>query len=158
VKHTLANWIVCGGVLAVCAILFIALPQSPANAAWYGSSSFFPVVTGGLAAIAAISHLVTGPQGSGEAQDDEIDAATSRPWVAAGAIALLGVYALATLLVGLAPATVVFAVACAALSGLPLRRAVIVAVVLAALLYCIFVLAFKVWFPTPLLLEWVRGA
>ena len=157
-KQTFANWIVCLGVLAVCTSLYLALPPAPAGAAWYGTSSFFPVVTGGLAAVAAVMHLVGGPRDTGEAQDDEIDAGESRPWVAAGAVALLAVYALATLFVGFAPATVIFAVACGALSGLPLRRAVIVAIVLAITLYCVFVLAFQVWFPTPLALEWAKGA
>lgn len=155
-----------------------ALVQGIAHAeAWYQSPAFFPLAAMLLTAVAAVGSLVRswrqrvsgaaivtgGQSGAADASTsessadddaDEFDASASQPRRALAAIVLLLLYPLAVAFAGLVIGTMAFVTAIASQAGLPLRRALLVALLLALVLHAVFVLGFRVWFPEP----WIIAA
>lgn len=161
----IARWVV-GLCLSTGSLLLLAqLPPTPAGEGWYASSAFFPLAAIVLVVMGALTHLWQTRRtlpGAGEkaadAAEDEIDASVTDPRLAVIAIAGLVIYQGLIVLLGFAPATLLFVVAGARLCSLSVRHAVGVGLVLSLVLYGVFVSLFKVGLPDPLLLQWVTGS
>lgn len=77
---------------------------------------------------------------------DELDVEHTSVWRALGGAALVLLYVLLCAALGFAAATFVSVFLFAKLAALPLRASLMLAGVMTALLYSVFVIGFKVWF------------
>lgn len=160
-----ATWLVVPFLLISCIILLSFLPPNGPGEPWYASPALFPLSALTLTALGGLSHLVIwwrqnrleDGEDKTDAAEDEIDASTSDPRLAGWGIVMLLSYPAAIATVGFALSTCLFVVAGAWLCKLSLRRAVLVGGLVAATLYGVFVLLFKVGLPQPLLWQLLTG-
>lgn len=160
-----ATWVVVPFLLIACIVLSTHLPPNAVGEPWYASPALFPFATLTLTSLGGLAHLVTwwrqnrleADDDNTDAAEDEIDASTSDPRLAFWAIVMLLLYPAVIATVGFAVATCLFVVAGAWLCSLSIRRAVWVGALLAATLYGVFVLLFKVGLPQPLLWQVLTG-
>jgi hypothetical protein len=116
------------------------------NAPYYRSPALFPSIALALIAICAALHCVRLLRGAALATDD-IEEPAAHWRVVVLAFIAYGAYTAVVPRIGYVPATGLFLFLLGRLAGLGWRLPAIVAITLTAVLYLLFVVAFKVWFP-----------
>lgn len=121
---------------------------------WYESAGSFPLIALGLVLLGAVGHLwALRSRGDQALGDEEVEVRGSRIGTALIGLLLTLLLVPAVLLLGFAPGLWLFTLAVTRASGLPWRRGLVFATVLAVVLHLVFVKVFNVWFPQP----WVAG-
>ena len=148
--------------VALCLGLWLATPQLITNyradAPFFESPGFFPRLALGVAILAGLWHL--GEAWLGRVREegaDEIEIGQSRPLTAFIGMILLGAYILAAPYIGYAASTAIFIIAAARISGLGWAPSFGLSLATTAILYAIYVVGLKVWFPVPLVVRWLGG-
>lgn len=149
----------CLGVAAAALALIAATPELVSNPRptepFYRHPEFYPLlVLAGLAALAALNALRLARGGAIDVEDEAM-AEPARWGVVGATLALFALYALAIPLLGYALATAVFLLVGGIVGGVgrPLRW--LLPPAMAIVLWAVFVLGLKVWFPAPALLAWI---
>jgi hypothetical protein len=131
----------------------IALPLVPRliigihpDAPYYRSPALFPSIALALIAICGALHCVRLLRGAPLATDD-IEEPAAHWRVVVLAFCAYAAYAAVVPRIGYVPATGLFLLLLGRLAGLGWRLPAVVAIALTAILYLLFVVAFKVWFP-----------
>lgn len=146
--------------VAACAGLFLATSQLITNyradVAFFESPAFFPRLALAVAVLAGLWHLGEGWLGHvREDGAEEIEIGESRAVIAFAGMVLLAAYILSAPIVGYPASTALFMLVTSRVAGLGWRLSVGLAAATTATLYAIFVIGLKVWFPVPLLLQWL---
>lgn len=149
-------------VVTLCLGLWLATPQLitsyRADAAIYEGPAFFPRLALGVGIAAGLWHL--GESWLGRVREEvaeEIEIGESRASVAFVGMALLAAYILAAPYIGYAGSTAIFMAIAARAARLSWSLAVALSVATTAVLYAIFGIGLKVWFPVPLVVRWLGG-
>ena len=123
---------------------------------WYESAGSFPLIAMGLVMLGAVAHLwALRSRGDEALGDEEVEVRGSRIGIALAGLALVVLLAPAVLFLGFAPGVWLFALTVTRVSGLPWRRCLVFATMLAVVLHLVFVNVFNVWFPRPWVLGWL---
>lgn len=143
-------------VIAVLATVLLVLapvliPSQHAGAPFHQSPTMFPMAALAIMALGAAWHALRLARGA-DLDNDDIEEPTANWRVVVTAFVGYGAYVMAVPLVGYAPATALFVTVLGVLAGMGWRRPLVLAIVLSALLFGVFVLALKIWFPTAALL------
>lgn len=139
--------------------LMIATPALTGGQAegqpYYARSAFFPWVA--LALVVAFGGWTAWQawRGTGRNLSDEIEAENTSVPKALGGAALLGLYIVLNLVAGYAVSTFVVLCILGRWVALPTRMTLLLAGVVTAVLYGIFVFGFKVWFAPSLIQGWL---
>ena len=121
---------------------------------YYMRSAFFPWLALGLVVVFGGWTAFQAWRGTGRDLSDEIDAAnTSAPKALGGAV-LLGLYILLSMAAGYAVATFASVCLLGLLVGIRRRTLVLLALIVTAVLYTLFVFGFGVWFSPSWLQRW----
>jgi hypothetical protein len=141
-------------VIATAAGFYVAAPSLISNfrpqASFYESPAFIPRLALAVMVICGLFHLAVLWRGRPAVADgEEFEIGAARPGPAIAAILLLLGYVGATPWIGYGAATVLFLLAAGWLAGLRWKLTVGLAAGATALLYGIFVVGLKVWFPAP---------
>ncbi len=138
------------GFLAVAAA--VLLPLTPRliigmkDVPYFRSPALFPAIALAVVAIGAAVHCMRLLRGASLTTDD-IDEPTAHWRVVLLAFVAYAIYIVAVPFAGYAIGTAAFLLALGRLAGLGWRLPALIAVVLTAVLYLVFVVGFKVWFP-----------
>jgi len=127
-----------------------------AGTPFFESPAFVPRFALVLVAVCAIVHVVRVARGASLDAGEELDDEDAKRHVVLLGIVLFAGYVLLVPRIGYALSTVVFVAAAGALAAIGLRRSLVLAVLLGAAAFLLFVLGLKVWFPEPSLLGWHR--
>jgi hypothetical protein len=149
------------GVVAASTCLFLATPalimNYRADARFYESPGFFPRLALAVTVACGLSHLMALVRGRAAFADrDEFDIGEARSNLALTGLLLFLAYIAATPWIGYAAATPLFMLVAGWAAGLGWRVNAGLAAGTTALLYGVFVVGLKVWFPAPEIL-WVLG-
>lgn len=148
-------------VVAVLAVaLFLATPWLISN--WRDdtpfqlSPGFYPRLALGVAGLGALAHIVHIRRGGHHVEAlDEFEVGESRPSLMLAGVALFVGYGLLTPWLGYAATTFLFCVAALWLAGVATKASILFATATTGVLFGLFVLLLKVWFPAPALLRWI---
>ena len=138
----------------------LATPQliSGYNAAqpYYLKSAFFPWVA--LSMVAGFGTWAGWQawRGIARTESDEVEAGSSGVALALAGAALFAGGVILSLAVGYAAATWIMLVILGSVARISLRARLVLATVLSLILYAIFVVGFKVWFPPSWLAGWLQ--
>jgi hypothetical protein len=146
------------GCALIAAVLFVVTPDLITNyraeQSFYESPAFFPRVALAIMSIAGTWHAVSSWLGVVAAPDsDEIDAGDSNRLVALLGVALFAVYVALTPVLGFGVATAAFVIVCSRIAGLSWQLGAKLALGIALILYGVFEIGLKVWFPKSMLLQ-----
>lgn len=117
-----------------------------ADQPYYLKSAFFPWLALSLVVIFGGWSLGQTLRRTERDLSDELDVEHTSVWRALGGAALLLLYVLLCAALGFAAATFISVFLFAKLAALSLRTSLLLAGILSALLYSVFVIGFKVWF------------
>lgn len=142
-------------VLAVCILALARMDALVAGqhqaSSWYASPDFFPIVAAALAACGASMQLAKVFRRYTAANiavaADEIDAGSSRPGLALVGLVAMAIYPGLVAVFGYGSATFLFMFILALMLGVTWRRSFVGAAASALVLYVVFTIAFRVWFP-----------
>lgn len=139
------------GLLALGAAVLLPLAPRlivgmPADVPYYRSPVLFPSIMLALVAISAAVHCMRLLRGASLATDD-IDEPAAHWRVVVLAFLAYALYVAVVPAIGYLAATAVFLFALGRLAGLGWKLPAVLAIALTALLYFVFVVGFKVWFP-----------
>lgn len=148
--------------VALCGGLYLATPHLITNyradVPFFEGPAFFPRLALVVAVLAGLWHLGESWLGRVREQGaEEIEIGVSRAGVAFAGMALLAAYILAAPIVGYAASTALFMLIASRVAGLGWRLSAGLAAATTAVLYAIFVIGLKVWFPVPLVVRWLGG-
>ena len=149
------------GVVAASACLFLATPalitNYRADAHFYESPGFFPRLALAVTVACGLSHLMALVRGRAALADgDEFEVGAARSNLALTGLLLFLAYVVVTPWIGYAAATPLFMLVAGRVAGLGWRVNAGLAAGATALLYGVFVVGLKVWFPAPEIL-WLLG-
>ncbi len=149
-------------VVTLCLGLWLATPKLITNyrvdVAFFEGPAFFPRLALGVAILGGLWHLVERWLGRvREEAAEEIEIGASRAGVAFAGVALLAGYILAAPYIGYAGSTAIFMAIAARVAGLGWWLALALSAATTAVLYAVFVIGLKVWFPVPLVVRWLGG-
>jgi hypothetical protein len=148
--------------VVLCVGLYLATPQLITNyraeAAFFESPGFFPRLALGVAIFAGIWHLGENWfRHVREAGAEEIEIGESRPVIAFVGMALFAGLILLVPYLGYAASSALFVVMASRIAGLGWGVAMGLSATTSAVLYAIFVIGLKVWFPVPQVVLWLGG-
>lgn len=122
------------------------IPGMSPDAPYYRSPAFFPMAALALVAVASALHALRLLRGATLEGDDIDEPAANWRMVLVAAAAYAGYIALVPF-VGYVAGTALFLFALGILARLGWKLPLVVAAVLTAVLFCVFVLGLNVWFP-----------
>lgn len=139
------------GLLALAAAVLLPLAPRliigmPDDVPYYRSPVLFPAIALALVAVCAAVHCVRLLRGAEIGTDDIDEPAANWRVVLLAFLAYAG-YAMVAPAVGYVLATALFLFALGWLAGLGWRLPLVLSLLLTGVLYVVFVLGFKVWFP-----------
>jgi hypothetical protein len=146
------------GCALVAAVLFFVTPYLITNyraeQSFYESPAFFPRTALAIMCIAGIWHAISSYLGMVTAPDsDEIDAGDSNVLVALIGVALFAVYIAITPVLGFGVSTAAFVLICSRIAGISWLLGAKLALGTTIILYGVFEIGLKVWFPKSMLLQ-----
>ena len=119
---------------------------------YYESPLMMPMLALAVVAVCAAIHLAKVLRGAPLSTDD-IEEPTAHWRLVLVAMAAYAVYIAIVPLLGYVAGTAAFIVATGMLARLGVRRSLVTALLVTAALFGLFVVALRVWFPTPLVVE-----
>ncbi len=139
-------------LIAVLATVLLVLapaliPGQREGTPFHQSPTMFPMAALAIVAVGAAWHVLHLLRGAA-LDNDDIDEPTANWRVVVLAFVAYAGYVLAVPLLGYAPATAMFICGLGALAGMGWRRPLAIGLGMSAVLFCVFVLALKVWFPS----------
>jgi len=148
--------------VVLCVGLYLATPELITNyraeAPFFESPGFFPRLALGVAILAGLWHLGEGwVHHIREMGADEIEIGKSRPIIAFVGMALFAGLILVVPYLGYAASSALFIVMASRISGLSWSLGISLSATTTAVLYAIFVIGLKIWFPVPEVVHWLGG-
>lgn len=145
-------------IVVICLLLFAGTPwlitNFRADVPYFESPAFYPRLALAVAILGGVAHFRALKAGKVVLDDgsDEFEVGDARTGLAIAGLALFIGYLVLVPVIGYAPATFLFCAVSSRLAGLGTGVSVAMAAGIAALLYGIFVIVLKVWFPQAAIL------